>query len=51
MAESSQLRLKIDVAKQEWEQAVVALERARVAEQTTRWKLNDAITELENAIL
>ena len=49
MAESSKEWIHFQVRRDEWEQRVVSLERATVAERAARWEMNEAAQALMNA--
>lgn len=47
MAKSSDEWVSFEMARDDWHDAVVNLETARVRERDARWKLNDAAEVLE----
>ena len=47
MAESSKEWNAYQMRRDDWEQAIILLERARVKEQEARWKMNNAAMKLE----
>ena len=50
MAQSSDEWVRFETARDDWQDAVVNLERARIRERDTRWKLNDAAEALEKKL-
>jgi hypothetical protein len=47
MAEYSEEWVSFEMARDDWNDAVVALEQAKVRERNARWKLNEAAENLE----
>lgn len=47
MAKSSEEWNRFEMTRDEWQQAIVALEKATVRERELRWKLNESARKLE----